>query len=180
MTAQEYIQLRAYARVDGLKLFVLWLISFVCYIVGLRQPVLGMVGTILALVTPFYVYRLLRQFRDGALDGVISFGRSWVFVVFLFFYASLLFAIAQFVYFNWMDNGYFAETMMQMFSDPASMAAIKQMGMTDTLNEAMAEFNAMRPIDMVLNILTSNMLIGCIIGLPIAAIVKRDRLQQIK
>ena len=180
MTALEYIQLRAYARADGLKLFLLWLASFACYMAGLRSPGLGLVAFVLALATPFLVTRLLRHFRDDGLQGIISFGRGWGYVVFLFFYASLLFAVAQFVYFNWMDKGYFIDSITQMFSDPTSAAAMKQMGMSATLDQAVQSMQAMRPIDMALNILTSNLLIGCLVALPIAAICRRDRLQQVK
>jgi len=180
MTAIEYIQLRAFARYDGLKLFALWIASFAFYVAGLREPGLDMVGMVLALVTPFFVARLLRRFRDEGLGGCVSFRRGWAYVVFLFFYASLLFAIAQFVYFNWMDKGFFVSAITTMLNDPSTMEAMKWMGMDGQVSELTTMLSTMRPIDLVLNILTSNLMIGCIVGLPIAALCKRDRVQQIK
>jgi hypothetical protein len=175
MTAIDYIQLRAFARYDGLKLFGLWIASFACYMVGLREPGLDVVGLVLALVTPFYAARLLRRFRDEGLEGVVSFGRGWAYVLFLFFYASLLFAIAQFAYFMWMDKGFFVSALTSMLNDPAMMESMKRMGMEGQMSELMTMLGTMRPIDLVLNILTSNLMIGCIVGLPIALVCKRER-----
>ena len=180
MTAPEYIQLRAFARYDGLKLFVLWLISFVCYVLGPRMPFLGIAAAPLAAITPLVAYQLLRHYRDVGLGGVISVGRGWAYVVFLFLYASLLFALAQFVYFAFLDKGYFVSTMSQMMSDPATSESLRQMGMLAQVNDALRQFEQMRPIDLVLNILTTNLFIGCVVGLPVAAIAARSRVKKIR
>ena len=179
MTAPEYFQLRAFARIDGLKLFLLWISSFGCYVAGLRSPMLGMVAMALAIVTPFFSARLLRGFRDNSLDGIISLARGWAYVIFQFFYASLLFAIAQFVYFSFLDKGYFAQALTQMLEAPESAEALKRMGMGPQIYDSLEMLRTMRPIDLALNIMTSNLLIGCLIGLPIAAFCKRNRLEKI-
>ena len=174
MTGVEYIQMKAFARYDGLKLFVLWLASFACYVAGFRTPGLGLVAMVLALLTPFMAYRMLRRYREDVLGGAISFRRGWFYVVLLFLNAGLLFAVAQFVYFNYMDQGYFMSAMTEMLNTPESAAAMKQMGMGATLNQTLDMMRQMRPIDLVLNILMSNLLIGCLVALLLAALGKRD------
>ena len=173
MTAPEYIQLRAYARIDGLKLFAMWLVSFLCYMQGLHSPGLGLVAVILAVATPFLSYRMLRKFRDDALDGVISFRRGWLYVLFHFFYASLLFAVAQFIYFTYIDKGAFISEMTDLFSEPATLEALRQMGMSSDISNTLEAMRQMRPIDMVLNVLLSNLLAGCLLGLPVAGFAMR-------
>ena len=154
--------------------------SFACYICFLHTHVLGLVAMIFTLITPFFCYRLLRSFRDEGLGGVISFGRGWGYVVFLVFYASLLFAVAQFIYFAYIDKGFFMQSMREMMEAPEMVAAAKQMGFADGVSQTINMMASMRPIDLVLNILTSNLLIGCIMGVPIAAIAKRSPMQQAK
>ena len=178
MTSSEYIQLKAFARVDGAKLFLLWLASFACYVAGLRSPGLAVLSLVLALATPFLCFRQLRHFRDGVLEGIISFMRGWAYVVFLFFYAGLLFAMSQFVYFNWMDHGYFAHAMEELLAAPENAGVLRQMGTTPA--EVSDALTKMRPIETALNILSSNLLIGCLIALPLAAVSKRDRLQKVE
>jgi hypothetical protein len=55
----------------------------------------------------------LSKFRNYALDGVISFRRALAYSWYTFFYASLLFAIAQFLYFRFLNNGVIASMLMQ-------------------------------------------------------------------
>ena len=174
MNVQEYSQLRAFARVDGLKLFALWLASFACYVAGLNSPGLGLVAMVLALITPFLSARLLRKYRDEALGGILKFGRGWVYVLYQFFYASVLFAVAQFIYFNFIDKGHFMDAVTEMLLSPENKEALKALGFQG-LEETLQMMRQMRPIDQVLNILTSNLLIGCVLGLPIAAFCKKEK-----
>ena len=106
MTALEYIQLKAYARQDGFFLALLWIASFVFYIMGLTNQMLGMAAIMLAVATPFFVAGRLRRFRDDGREGVISFRRGYAYTILVFFYGAVLLAVAQFLYFAYFDNGY--------------------------------------------------------------------------
>lgn len=174
MTPAEYIQLKAFCRQEGALLALLWTASFACYVAGLTQPTLGLVAMLLALATPFFVSYRLGKFRDGCLDGILSFRRGWAFVIFTFINASLLFALVQLVYFTYMDHGQFVAQLREMFAMPENAQMMKGMGMADSLNETLRMMAEMRPIDLVLNILFSNVVIGLIAGLPIAAVTKRE------
>ena len=180
MTAPEYIQLKAFARADGFRLALLWIASFACYVAGLRLQVMGMAALALALVTPFYVTRRLKLYRDEGLGGVISFSRGWGYVAFTFFYACLLFALGQVLYFAYLDHGYLGSTMAQLMATPEAVRALSQTGLTQTWNEALSLLFTMRPIDLALNIMTSNLLIGFVVGVPIAAVAKRERIEKVK
>lgn len=173
MTPAEYVQLKAFARQDGALLALLWVGSFVSYILGLSSPLLSMLSILLMVLTPFFVYRRVQNFRDCGRDGILSFARGWAFVVFVFFYAGLLFAIVQYAYFAFIDKGYLMESMIKMLSTPEAKEMIAQSGMTDTMSESVHEIQTMRPIDLSLNVLTTNILIGMLLGLPIAAVAKR-------
>ena len=47
MTPQEYTQLKAFARQDGVLLALLWIGGFACYILGLSNPMLGLAAMVL-------------------------------------------------------------------------------------------------------------------------------------
>ena len=108
MTPAEYMQLKAYARVDGALLAVLWVASFACYVAGIANPLFGTMALLLMVATPFFVARRLGHFRDEGRDGVISLARGWGYSVYVFFYAAVLMAVAQYVYFAFIDQGYIA------------------------------------------------------------------------
>ena len=64
MTTEEYIQLRAFARVDGTYVGILWIASFACYLGGLSSPMLGLIAGIIAILSPFFAVKRLTTFRE--------------------------------------------------------------------------------------------------------------------
>jgi hypothetical protein len=173
LTAPEYIQLKAFARIDGVWLSLLWIATFALYIMGLRSPGFGLAAMILVVITPFFVGSRLRHFRDEGLAGTISFLRGWAYTVYVFFYGGLLFALAQWAYLTYMDQGYLMYSITEALSSPETADALKQMGMAETLDESLAMLGQMRPIDLSLNMLTTNIMLGMLLGLPIAAVLQR-------
>lgn len=167
MTAPEYIQLKAYARQDGFFLSLLWIASFVFYVMGISNDMLGMAALMLAVMTPFFVAGRLRKFRDEGRDGVISFRRSYAYTVLVFFYGAVLLAVAQFLYFAYLDNGYLVSAFSKIMTSTEGKAMLQQYGMTEMMNQSLSELAAIRPIDFALNILTVNIMLGLILGIPI-------------
>ena len=174
MTPAEYVQLKAFARVDGAKVAVLWICSFAFYVIGLNTPLYAIVALLLMVVTPFFVARKLRRFRDEDLNGVISLLRGWAFFILVFFYASILLASAQYVYFAYMDNGYLLSMFSKTISSAEAKQALEQTGMMQQVTESLKQMAAMRPIDYALNVLTMNITIGIVLGLPVAALMRRE------
>ena len=176
MTTQEYIQLRAFARVDGTYVGILWIASFACYLGGLSSPMLGLVSGILAVASPFFAAKRLIKFRDDIRDGEISGRRSMLYYALMFFYASLLFALAQYLYFAFLDGGYLMREYTSMLSSPEMKQAMQAYGMTaDQLMEGLKEFANTSPIMTALNIMTMNITIGLIFSLPVSLITRRAR-----
>ena len=91
-----------------------------------------------------------------------------------FFYAGLLFAVVLYGYFAFIDNGFLLATFTEMMSTPEAEQLIKQYGMTEQINESLSQLAQTRPIDLALNMLTTNIMLGIMLGLPIAAIMKRE------
>jgi hypothetical protein len=175
MTPAEYIQLKAFARQDGVLLSVLWVGSFGCYVIGLSSPFYAMLALLLTLSTPFVAALRLRNFRDYGCEGFISLMRGWAFVSLMFFYAGVLFALAQYAYFAFIDNGFLVETVTAMMSDKESKAILREAGMWDSVNDTLHELQQMRPIDLAVNVLTTNITAGIVLGLPIAVLMRKNR-----
>ena len=77
-----------------------------------------MIAMGLMVVTPFFVGRRLGKFRDEGRNGIISLSRGWAYSVFVFFYAAILLALAQYVYFAYIDQGYLLSSFTQLMSSP--------------------------------------------------------------
>lgn len=174
MTPDEYRQLKAFARVDGALLAVMWTASFACCISGLTAPLFSLCGILLAVGSPLFAARRLFKFRDSARDGVISFRRGYAYSVLTFFYAAILFALAQLIYFQFIDQGYIVSRMTMMLNDEVNLKAMEAYGITETFRQALAQMSQTRPIDYALSYLSINIFIGFILGLPIAAVARRS------
>jgi len=177
MTAPEYIQLKAYARQDGFFLAILWIVSFASYIVGLSNQLLAMASLLMVVSTPFFVANRLRKFRDEGREGVISFGRSYAYTIFVFFYGAVLLAVAQYLYFAYLDDGYLVNSFSKMMTSEEGRTMLEQYGMTKVIDESLTEMATTRPIDYALNVLTINILLGFIFGVPIGLIMQKKRLK---
>ena len=173
MTAPEYIQLKAYARQDGFFLALLWIACFAGYIIGLTSQFMALASMLMVITTPFFVANRLKKFRDEGREGVISFGRSYAYTIFVFFYGAVLLAVAQYLYFAYMDNGYLVNSFAKMMTSEEGRMMLEQYGMTKVVDESLAEMAATRPIDYALNILTINISLGFILGVPIGLIMQR-------
>jgi hypothetical protein len=174
MTPEEYKQLKAFARQDGALLSVLWIVAMACYIKGLSSPILGMVAMLLIVVSPFFAATRLRKFRDEAREGIISFMRAYGYTVLTYFYAGLLMAIAVYAYFQFIDNGFLMGKLTEMLNTEEGQQMMKIYGMADEISQSMEELAKMRPIDYALNMLTIIISTGFILGLPTAALMKRE------
>lgn len=175
MTVPEYIQMKAYARQDGFFLALLWTASFVCYILGITNELLGVLALGLAVMTPFFVAGRLRKFRDEGREGQISFGRGYAYSVFVFFYGAVLLAVVQFLYFAYVDHGYLLSSFSKLLSSDEGRALVNQYGMTQMVEESLSEMANIRPIDYALNILTVNIMIGFVLALPIGLAMQRSK-----
>ncbi|MBQ2208470.1 MAG: DUF4199 domain-containing protein [Prevotella sp.] len=174
MTPQEYVQLKAFARQDGALLSLLWIGALVCYVQGLTNPLLGMAAVVLAIMSPFYAANRLRHFRDYAREGIISFMRGYAYTVLIFFYAGLLLAAALYIYFAFIDNGYLLGKFTEMTNSEEGRQVMKMYGLAEQMKEGLKQLASMRPIDYALNMLTINIMSGFFLGLPIAAMMKRE------
>ena len=128
---------------------------------------------LMALATPFVLGFLLRKFRNGVLDGVISFGRGWGYSVLTCFYASLLFGLSVYAYFTFLDQGYLFDALAQMLQRADMAPVLKQGNLGTLLTDSLQQMKTMRPIDLALNMMFSCLMIGMLLALPIAALLQK-------
>ncbi len=172
-TREEYEQLKAFARIDGAITGGLWILSFAFFIGEFYNPMLGFVSLIIGVCSLVFVSLRLKRFRDNVLDGIISFRRALVYSMFVYFYAALLMAAAQFIYFQFIDNGfmlsqYDAITKTQEFKTLLDAYGVKP----EEMQLAMDNLAALRPIDIALQFFTTNIFLGFLISLPISVMMK--------
>ncbi len=171
----EFKQLKAFARQEGTFVGLIWIVSFACFIGEFSSPILGLTAMILAAISPFFLALRLKRFRDQARDGLISFRRALAFCILAFFYASLLFAVAQYIYFRYIDNGFLVSQYTTMFSTPEAKNMMKAIAAGNQIKDGINLLGSLRPIEIVFEFLSMNISLGIIISVPIAAIMKSTK-----
>ena len=104
----------------------------------------------LAVISPFFLAIRLKRFRDQARDGAISFRRALAFCILAFFYASLLFAVAQYVYFRYIDNGFLVSQYTTMFSTPEAKNMMNAFAAGNQIKDGINLLGSLRPIEIVM------------------------------
>jgi hypothetical protein len=174
MTPLEYKQLKAFAKQDGALLSLLWIGSFICYIKGLTYPSLGTAALLLIISSPFFAANRLRHFRDVAREGAITFLRGYAYTILIFFYAGLLLAAVIYVYFAFIDDGFLLGKFNTLVHSTEGAKILDVYCMRREMEEGLKQLAEMRPIDFALNMLTINITSGLFLGLPIAALMKKE------
>lgn len=172
MNPIDFLQLKAFARQEGTYLGLIWIVSFACYIGEFNTPALGVVALALAMSSPFFIAIRLKKFRDNIRNGMISYKRGLAFCILSFFYASLLFAIAQFIYFRFIDHGFLLNQYNAVFASVEAKKVMEAMAAKTEIENGIRLIASMRPIEIVFNFLSMNISIGIILSLPIAVLMK--------
>lgn len=168
ITRSTFIQLKAFARQDGAILALVWIASFAAMIYAPNT----MLGGLLQFATPFVVYWRLAAFRKSALGGVISFRRAFGYSAYTFFYASLLFAVVQFLYFRFLDNGFMASMFTTAAKDMTPVYQANGMS-AQQIADATNTITSLTPIELAFMFMMMNLLIGVILSLLIAVVGMR-------
>ncbi|WP_295433767.1 DUF4199 domain-containing protein [uncultured Prevotella sp.] len=172
-TREEYEQIKAFARIDGAIMGVMWIISFACFIAQFYMPLLNMAALIFGIASIIVSAIRLRNFRDNILDGMISYWRAYGYSLLTYFYAALLLAAAQYIYFQFIDHGFLLNQYTAMTSSPEFKSMMTLYGIkADEMKLTMDTIATLRPIDIALQFLTTNLFFGIVISWPMAALIK--------
>lgn len=131
-------------------------------------------GNLLALATPFFVGWRLKLFRDEALDGIVSFRRGFGYGCCTFFFASIIFAVAQYAYFRFLDDGTFLGTLLAA-AETVSQAYVEQGIPRSDVDEAIGAMKALTMVEWTFLFLVQNIIIGVVLSVPIALVCRRSK-----
>lgn len=167
--SEKYGLMHNQARADGLKLGLFWIVSFALFIGNFHHTIFGILWMGTMVFTPFFVGMLTRRYADTSLEGVISYRHAYAHGFLTVFYASLILAIAQWAYFAFLDNGFVVNRYIGMLTDKDFLKGMEAMGYTKkTVEELGTMLRSLRPIDIALEMMWSNVVAGFIISLTTA------------
>lgn len=173
INVQNLIQTKAFARQDGAILGLVWIASFVCTMLGITPKyaaALGLLSNVLLISTPFVVAARLKNFRDDALEGCISFRRGAFYCIQTFFNATLLLTVVQYLWFSFMDMGPFVYMLESTY--PPILQEVYKI----SANEAKTLIDSiitMKPLAWASMFMITDLIVGAVLTPIIAAVLAR-------
>lgn len=174
-TYQEIEQVQDFSRFDGAIIALFWIVSFACFVGNFYNPIFGLLSFAIGAASLVFAALRLKKFRDEVLDGKMSFVRGYGYSAMTYLYASLLFAGAQFVYFQFIDHGY----LMNQYSTIAQTKEFIEMMQVygikpEDLKIGMENLAALRPIEIALQFFSMNVIMGTFVSIPVAILMRRN------
>lgn len=168
-----YIQ--RYAMLFGTYMGGYWILKFILFPLALTIPLLSFLFIGLTLGVPVMGYYYARMYRNHVCGGSISFLHAWVFTVFMYMFAALLTAVAHYIYYRFIDHGFVINTCEMEISNLARSGIPGIETYTDAYKEVLEAARQLSPIDITLQLISSNVFCGTLLAFPTALFVMRRR-----
>ncbi|MBE6287609.1 MAG: DUF4199 domain-containing protein [Mediterranea massiliensis] len=165
--------MQRYAMLLGTYMGVFWILKFIFFPLGMSVPFFSLVFMVLTLCVPFMGYYYARMYRNTACGGFIGFGHAWWFTTMMYMFAAVLTAVAHYIYFRYIDQGFMINTCEEQINLIASSNLPGMEEYANTLREALEGLKQLTPIDITMQMISQNVFIGAIMAVPTAMFVAR-------
>lgn len=155
------------AMQNGLILGVIFSINFLFSVSKITAVMLF--TYVVAVIILIMLYKIAIRFRDIECQGVISYGKAFLYILLIFFYAALISTAVKFIYLRFIDQTYLETTFQE------TMKMLEAMKFPMKSVEIERTENMFKPLNFSLLYIWSNMLIGTFVGLIMAAFIKKEK-----
>lgn len=159
----------------GTGMGLLWAFKFMLFPLGLRIPFLQLLFIVLTLGVPFLGYLFAKRYRERYCEGSIHFTRAFLFIVFMYMFASLFVAMVHYLYFRYMDDGFVINTYRQMWDQIKGSATAELMPALQQYDEAFNLIAALTPLELTFQLISNNVFMGMLMAIPTALLVMRKK-----
>jgi hypothetical protein len=175
MTNNNKISLQKYAMQFGTYMGIYWIAKFILFPLGFTYQFLFFLFIGLTLAVPFMGYHYARMFRDKVCGGEIKFSQAWVFMVFMYLFAALLTAMAHYIYFRYLDNGYIVNKYAEILDSTLSADISGLEGYVAQVKEGIELVRSMTPIEITMQLMSLNVFYCAVLALITAPFVRRTK-----
>lgn len=155
------------AMKSGLILGILFAINFL--LSTSSSLYLGALTYVIMAIILIAAYRFTIQFRDKECEGYITYGRSFLFILFSFFYAGLISSLVKFIYWQFINPDY----LTNLYNE--SMLFIQNMNLPteEKFEENMRTL--LKPASFALQYIWVNTFLGIVVGLIMSIFTKKEK-----
>ena len=177
MTQNQPISLHQTAMYFGTLMGLFWIIKFTFLPLGFTIPLLQLLFVLLTFFVPILGYLYARKFRNRYCGGSITFSRAFAFTVLMYLFAALLAAVAHYIYFRYIDNGFLIDSYIGQLEAMKPTATEELKESIDQFIEGFSLISSLSPIQLTFQLISQNFLYGTLLALPTALLVMRRKRQ---
>lgn len=167
--------MQRYAMLFGTYMGGYWILKFIFFPLGLTTPFLSLLFIGLTLCVPFMGYHYVKMYRNRVCEGSIGFLQAWIFTVFMYMFAALLTAVAHYIYFRFIDQGYVISAYESQI-DILSQSGVPEMeAYTNVFQDTLDTAKSLTPIDITMQLVSWNVFCGSLLAIPTALFVMRRK-----
>ena len=170
----ERKSLLMYAMEGGVWLGLCLIARFICGVAGLYSPVLNAVAMLLLIGTPVMLYRVMLQFhkKSGYISG---FALLWMMGIMLFFFASLISCVPEYIFYQYINPDYIANAASQSVKLMEEMGWLKDDATLEEVNKMLAADAVPTSIQMVISTMWAHVFFGSLLSIVVAPFVLRKK-----
>lgn len=165
--------LRGYAMQYGTCMGLFWIFKFAFFPLGLKMPLLELLFMVLTIAVPVLGYVYARRFRDRYCGGYLSFFRALAFCFLMYMFASILTAVAHYIYFEYIDNGFIFNAYEQVLQQAGQMQGMERLA--KQMSEVLDAFRKLSTIQLTMQLISQNIFYGSLLAFPTALLVMRRK-----
>lgn len=158
------------AMVYGLYLGLFLIFKFFAEVMSLSGSGYGLVYAFCILMLPFLVLYFAVLFGRKQPPGVLGYWHYFRFIFMIFFFASTILAVAQYVYFAFINPGFLQGQYETLLSNMDLLS--ETMPVFGQYKEMFGQMQAPTPAMMVYQTIWIYVLAGVLLGFPLAGIAK--------
>lgn len=177
MTQNQPISLQQTSMYFGTLMGIFWIIKFTFLPLGFTIPLLQLLFVLLTFFVPILGYLYARKFRNRYCGGSITFSRAFAFTVLMYLFAALLAAVAHYIYFRYIDNGFLIDSYIGQLEAMKPTATEELKESIDQFIEGFSLISSLSPIQLTFQLISQNFLYGTLLALPTALLVMRRKCQ---
>ena len=177
MTQNQPISLQQTAMYFGTLMGLFWIIKFTFLPLGFTIPLLQLLFVLLTFFVPILGYLYARKFRNRYCGGSITFSRAFAFTVLMYLFAALLAAVAHYIYFRYIDNGFLIDSYIGQLEAMKPTATEELKESIDQFIEGFSLISSLSPIQLTCQLISQNFMYGVLLALPTALLVMRRKKQ---
>lgn len=164
--------LQKYAMHFGTFMGIYWILKFILFPLGFHIPFFSLLFIILTLAVPFIGYHYAKMYRDKICGGSIEFSHAVLFTIFMYMFASLLVAVAHYIYFQFIDHGFIVSSYMKLWDEMVIQAPALAEN-KEIIKETIDNVSSLTSINITMQLLSWDVFWGSILAIPTALMVMK-------